>query len=235
MMIDILDVPRCRPNRVQGTVVVAVPPEFDRGLDTGVLDRLGIDYTVTQLPLNLFWYRVPRNICERPLWRVDFHTPNWQVIQPWLYHAGFDAGYAGSWLDQGWRRPNTEIGMEGRITVTDSPVLDQNIWAALVRGEPVEPVDTHVRDTMRGLGFELLISADPPRASQRRAEWLLSAEPNTDPELLAQRRDLSRQILQGQLTEFLSNPVPVWAGEMQRLRQEIVRAAGAEGFWVPKV
>ena len=233
MLIHILDVPRCRPNRVQGTVVVAVPELFDRGLDTGVLDRLGIDYSVTALQPSLFWYRVPCNICEQPVWRVSFHTPDWQITQPWLYHAGFPAGYAGSWLDQGWRRPNTDIGVAGRITVTDSPVLDTNTWAALVRGEPVEPVDPLVRNQFRDLGFGLLISEDPPEDGQARAEWLLSAEPNLG--VLESRRHRARQLLQGQLQEFLSNPVPVWAGQMRSLRQEIVSAAQSEGFWVPKV
>ena len=205
-------------------------------MSVGVLDRLGVAYTVAGMNTVLFWYRsyAPAVDSACP-WAVCFMRPEWSDLQPWLYHAGFDAGYASEWPTVGWRRPNREIPTTGRVTLTDTEFLSGCLWGQMAAGIAVEPVEPRVRSQFRRLGFELYISGDPPEDPVGRAEWLLAAEYPQDSGIVESRRVLARRLIQAELNRFFKTPTPVWAGHLQRLQAETRAQAVSWGFSVPKV
>jgi hypothetical protein len=236
VQIHILDTPRCRPNRAVEPVLVLVPESFAAAVDTHVLDRLGIVYRTQEIPSSVFWYRSyqpPLGTSQR--WSVSFLTEPWQTLMPVLYHAGFDAGYSSPWPTVGWRKPNRDIATVGSIYLTDVEGFSGSLWGQLAAGTPVEPVQASVRSSLRRWGFELYLAGDPPEDSVGRAEWLLNSDTQIGTDILDQRRDRARLLIQAALTDLFQDPVPIWAGHLRQLQQEIRCHAQRWGFSVPKV
>jgi hypothetical protein len=217
-------------------VEVRVPELFDRPVDTGVLDRLGIDYRTGEIPSSVFWYRSSQPLLGSvQRWSVNFLSEPWQALMPVLYHAGFDAGYSSPWPTVGWRKPNRDIATVGSIYLTDADSFSGSLWGQLAAGTPVEPVQASVRSSLRSWGFELYLAGDPPEDSMGRAEWLLNSDTQIGTDILVQRRDRARLLIQSALTDLFQDPVPIWAGHLRQLQQEIRCHAQRWGFSVPKV
>lgn len=227
--IHILDTARITGSRSSEEYTVWVPEAFDLPVFTERLDRLGVRYAVQGLPGELFWWRGYAPARSENVYSINF-SGSWSQTVPWLYHAGFSAGWDSAWPeDSPWPLPAVELSHGGRVVLTDVHSTCGSLWGQLAsRDITVEPVDPRVRQQLREQGFGLLLSGDPPSDPVGKTEWLLAGEvPNNSAEINQDNTRLARDRIRAALKQYLGLRSPVWARDWQafvlELRQQAVR------------